>query len=138
VAQILVNRKLVPHNFDSLRSRFDRPSGRLRRSSSEAPAPPVVGAWVSVLAANPQTQPSGANAPFLPNPIPRAEAQRSKNFRKNLLPLKEQPTIAEDLDAKEPESHLISSTIETPIATLTAYRKSLIHACVTGQRRVEG
>ena len=26
--------------------------------------------------------------------------------------------------------------IESQIATLTAYRKSLIHECVTGQRRV--
>ena len=51
-------------------------------------------------------------------------------------PLKEQAAIAEYLDAKELESHLISSTIETQIATLTAYRKSLIHECVTGQRRV--
>jgi type I restriction enzyme S subunit len=51
-------------------------------------------------------------------------------------PLKEQAAIAEYLDAKEHESHLISSTIESQIATLTAYRKSLIHECVTGQRRV--
>jgi len=51
-------------------------------------------------------------------------------------PPKEQAIIAEHLDAKEHESHLISSTIETQIATLTAYRKSLIHECVTGQRRV--
>ncbi len=26
--------------------------------------------------------------------------------------------------------------METQIATLTAYRKSLIHECVTGQRRI--
>ena len=51
-------------------------------------------------------------------------------------PLKEQTAIAEYLDAKERESHLISNTIETQIATLTTYRKSLIHECVTGQRRV--
>lgn len=51
-------------------------------------------------------------------------------------PLKEQFAIAEYLDAKERESHLISNTIESQIATLTAYRKSLIHECVTGQRRV--
>lgn len=51
-------------------------------------------------------------------------------------PLKEQAVIAEHLDAKEHESHLISSTIESQIATLTAYRKSLIHECVTGQRRI--
>ena len=49
--------------------------------------------------------------------------------------LKEQAAIAEYLDAKEHESHLISSTIETQIATLAASRKSLIHACVTGQWR---
>ena len=51
-------------------------------------------------------------------------------------PLKEQSEIAEYLDAKEGESHLISNTIESQIATLTAYRKSLIHECVTGQRRI--
>ena len=28
------------------------------------------------------------------------------------------------------------SSIEAQIATLVAYRKSLIHECVTGQRRV--
>jgi type I restriction enzyme S subunit len=51
-------------------------------------------------------------------------------------PLKEQSAIAEYLDAKENEFHSISSTIESQIATLTAYRKSLIHECVTGQRRI--
>jgi type I restriction enzyme S subunit len=51
-------------------------------------------------------------------------------------PLKEQSSIAEYLDTKERESHLISNTIETQIATLTDYRKSLIHECVTGQRRI--
>jgi len=51
-------------------------------------------------------------------------------------PMKEQSAIAEYLDAKEHESNLISRTIEAQIATLTAYRKSLIHECVTGQRRV--
>lgn len=30
----------------------------------------------------------------------------------------------------------ITGCIESQIATLTAYRKSLIHECVTGQRRV--
>lgn len=51
-------------------------------------------------------------------------------------PLKVQAAIADYLDAKEHESHLISTTIEAQIATLTAYRKSLIHECVTGQRRI--
>ena len=30
----------------------------------------------------------------------------------------------------------IATTIEAQVATLTAYRKSLIHECVTGQRRI--
>ena len=30
----------------------------------------------------------------------------------------------------------IVTGIETQIATLTTYRKSLIHECVTGQRRI--
>jgi type I restriction enzyme S subunit len=51
-------------------------------------------------------------------------------------PLIEQVAIAEYLDAKEHESNLISSNIETQIATLTDYRKALIHECVTGQRRI--
>lgn len=51
-------------------------------------------------------------------------------------PLEEQRAIAEYLDAKEIESHRISEMITAQIATLTAYRKSLIHECVTGQRRV--
>ncbi len=51
-------------------------------------------------------------------------------------PLKEQSEIAAYLDAKVRESHLIRTTIETQIVTLTAYRKSLIHECVTGQRRI--
>jgi len=51
-------------------------------------------------------------------------------------PLEEQRAIAEYLDAKEIESHRISETIQAQIDTLTAYRKSLIHECVTGQRRV--
>ncbi|MBP9058785.1 MAG: restriction endonuclease subunit S [Rhodoferax sp.] len=51
-------------------------------------------------------------------------------------PLEEQRAIAEYLDAKEIESHRISETIQAQIDTITAYRKSLIHECVTGQRRV--
>jgi type I restriction enzyme, S subunit len=53
-----------------------------------------------------------------------------------LPPLKEQVAIAEYLDAKESELRQIASTIEAQITTLTAYRKSLIHECVSGQRRI--
>ena len=51
-------------------------------------------------------------------------------------PLEEQRVIAKYLDAKEAESSRIRATITAQIDTLTAYRKSLIHECVTGQRRV--
>ena len=40
------------------------------------------------------------------------------------------------LDAKLAEVKRIDAGIESQIATLVAYRKSLIHECVTGQRRV--
>jgi type I restriction enzyme, S subunit len=51
-------------------------------------------------------------------------------------PKKEQEAIAEHLDAKLAEVKSIATGIESQIATLTAYRKSLIHECVTGQRRI--
>ena len=53
-----------------------------------------------------------------------------------LPPLSEQDAICDYLDEKLGELKRIASTIETQIATLTAYRKSLIHECVTGQRRI--
>jgi len=51
-------------------------------------------------------------------------------------PLPEQAAIAEFLDEKEREFQAIIATIQSQIDTLTAYRKSLIHECVTGQRRI--
>jgi type I restriction enzyme S subunit len=51
-------------------------------------------------------------------------------------PIKEQKTIGEYLDAKEQEALAVKETLDQQIATLTAYRKSLIHECVTGQRRM--
>ena len=53
-----------------------------------------------------------------------------------LPPLTEQEAICVHLDEKLCELKRIVTGIETQIATLTAYRKSLIHECVTGQRRV--
>ena len=53
-----------------------------------------------------------------------------------LPPLPEQATICAHLDAKLGELKRIVAGIEAQITTLTAYRKSLIHECVTGQRRV--
>jgi len=53
-----------------------------------------------------------------------------------LPPLTEQEAICAHLDEKLAEVKCIVTGIENQIATLTAYRKSLIHECVTGQRRI--
>ena len=53
-----------------------------------------------------------------------------------LPPVYEQRAICEHLDIKVGELKQVVSSIESQIATLTAYRKSLIHECVTGQRRI--
>jgi type I restriction enzyme S subunit len=48
----------------------------------------------------------------------------------------EQKAIAAFIREKDAEFHPLFAQIERQIATLTAYRKSLIHECVTGQRRI--
>ena len=53
-----------------------------------------------------------------------------------LPPLAEQEDICVYLDEKLDELKRIVTNIESQIVTLTAYRKSLIHECVTGQRRI--
>jgi len=50
----------------------------------------------------------------------------------------EQKEIAAFIREKNAEFDPLFARIERQIATLTAYRKSLIHECVTGQRRVGG
>jgi len=47
-----------------------------------------------------------------------------------------QQLIAAFVREKDGEFRVISAQIERQIETLTAYRKSLIHECVTGQRRI--
>lgn len=51
-------------------------------------------------------------------------------------PKREQEKIASYLDAKSDEIRSIQSILHRQIFVLTAYRKSLIHECVTGRRRV--
>jgi type I restriction enzyme S subunit len=51
-------------------------------------------------------------------------------------PIEEQRAICRFLDDKFAELACVKSCIESQISTLIAYRKSLIHECVTGQRRV--
>lgn len=50
--------------------------------------------------------------------------------------LPEQQAIIAYLDSKLADLKKVSASIEAQISTLLAYRKSLIHECVTGQRRV--
>jgi type I restriction enzyme S subunit len=59
-----------------------------------------------------------------------------KNTYVVLPPPAEQEAICGVLDTKLAEVERIVTSIETQIATLTTYRKSLIHECVTGQRRI--
>ncbi len=53
-----------------------------------------------------------------------------------LPPLNEQRAIVAHVEEKTAEFRSMLLGLETQIATLTAYRKSLIHECVTGQRRI--
>jgi type I restriction enzyme S subunit len=51
-------------------------------------------------------------------------------------PLAEQNAICVHLDQKLAELKQLVTSIESQIDTLASYRKSLIHECVTGQRRI--
>ena len=51
-------------------------------------------------------------------------------------PIIEQQEICEFLDSKEQELAKVEKVINDQMDTLTAYRKSLIHECVTGKRRI--
>ena len=51
-------------------------------------------------------------------------------------PVREQQDIIAFIGQKDAELRRLTAQIEQQIATLTAYRKSLIHECVTGQRRI--
>jgi type I restriction enzyme S subunit len=53
-----------------------------------------------------------------------------------LPPLTEQQAICEHVGTKVRELTRVVSAIESQIATLIAYRKSLIHECVTGHRQI--
>jgi type I restriction enzyme, S subunit len=53
-----------------------------------------------------------------------------------LPPVREQELIAEHIEQKIQGIREIQKSLNQQIATLAAYRKSLIHECVTGQRRI--
>lgn len=53
-----------------------------------------------------------------------------------LPPVREQESIAKHIEERIQSIRRIRDSLDQQIATLTAYRKSLIHECVTGQRRI--
>lgn len=53
-----------------------------------------------------------------------------------LPPVEEQQIIVDYIDEKLEQARQVDAALTSQIATLTAYRKSLIHECVTGKRRI--
>ena len=66
----------------------------------------------------------------------RVSSRFLKETRLFVPPLPEQLEIISFITAKDREFRSLFAQIEAQISTLTAYRKSLIHECVTGQRRI--
>ena len=66
----------------------------------------------------------------------RVQSRFLKDTRLFLPPIAEQRSISQFLVKKDNEFRTLFSQIEAQISKLTAYRMSLIHECVTGQRRV--
>jgi type I restriction enzyme S subunit len=67
---------------------------------------------------------------------PGLAVDRIKLVKLPVPPLKERIQISRYIESKLSEIKKTVTVIEAQIATLMAYRKSLIHECVTGQRRV--
>jgi type I restriction enzyme S subunit len=59
-----------------------------------------------------------------------------KRLRVIIPPMDEQIEVCHEIERRAKECNDVKATIESQITTLTAYRKSLIHECVTGQQRV--
>lgn len=67
---------------------------------------------------------------------PGLAVDRIKFLRLPVPPPEEQTKIAQYIENIILKTERMTAHLETQITTLTAYRKSLIHECVTGQRRV--
>ena len=59
-----------------------------------------------------------------------------KRLRVVIPPMDEQKEVCREIERRTKECNDVKAAIDSQIATLTAYRKSLIHECVTGQRRI--
>jgi len=59
-----------------------------------------------------------------------------KRLRVVIPPMDEQKEACREIERRTKECNDVKAAIESQIDTLTAYRKSLIHECGTGQRRI--
>ncbi|MEK6323333.1 MAG: restriction endonuclease subunit S [Acidobacteriota bacterium] len=67
---------------------------------------------------------------------PKLTMENLGRYKLAVPPLAEQQAIAAFIRQKDAEFSPLFAQIQRQIETLVAYRKSLIHECVTGQRRV--
>ena len=67
---------------------------------------------------------------------PGLAVDRIKFLQLPVPPPTEQAQISAYIETKFRELNKVVGVLQSQIATLTAYRKSLIHECVTGQRRI--
>jgi len=67
---------------------------------------------------------------------PGLSVDRIKYLRLPVPPVEEQVAIARHIREANEKLTNLNSNLDEQVKSLTAYRKSLIHECVTGQRRV--
>jgi len=67
---------------------------------------------------------------------PKLTMENLGRFKLAVPPVEEQREIAVFVCKKDAEFRALSAQIERQVDALTAYRQSLIHECVTGQRRI--
>jgi type I restriction enzyme S subunit len=67
---------------------------------------------------------------------PKLTMENLGRFKLPMPPVQEQKNIAEFIREKDAQFRALSNQIERQVDSLSAYRKSLIHECVTGQRRI--
>jgi type I restriction enzyme, S subunit len=67
---------------------------------------------------------------------PKLTMENLGRFKLAVPPVEEQREIAVLIRKKDAEFRVLSTQIERQVDALAAYRKSLIHECVTGQRRI--
>ena len=67
---------------------------------------------------------------------PGLSVDRIKYLRLPVPPVEEQVAIARHIREANEKFTNLNSNLDEQVKTLTAYRKSLIHECVTGQRRI--